>query len=165
MLKKCLAALVMVGLIGSAAWAAVEFAYDKEQVGKLHLGLSEKGIKQIIPGQPARGPEDLWGADGQYHQEWKYPAAGITLGMVSEKKGGPKSVERITITSPSTLRTQRGIGIGSSEAEVVKAYGRFRNAEDSKPGELLVAGSIFGGVLFQLQQGKVSGIFIGASAE
>lgn len=40
MLKKCLAALVMVGLIGSVALAAEEFNWAKEQVGKLHLGLS-----------------------------------------------------------------------------------------------------------------------------
>lgn len=71
----------------------------------------------------------------------------------------------MTITSPSTLQTQRGIRIGSTEQEVIKAYGRFQNAEDSKPGELLVAGSIFGGAMFNFHQGRVSGIFIGAAAE
>lgn len=164
MLKKYLVTMVIIGLIGSAALAANEFPYDKEQVGKLHLGLSAKEVKQIVPDQPARGPEDLWGADGEYHQEWKYPAAGITLGMVSKKKGGPKSIERITLNSPSKLQTQRGIGIGSTEAEVAKAYGPFRNAEDSTP-ERFVAGSNFGGVIFDFQQGKVSSIFIGAAAE
>lgn len=165
MLRKCWAALVMVGLMGSAALTANDFPYDQEQVGKLHLGLSAKEVKQIIPGRPTRGREGLWGADGQYHQEWQYAAAGITLGMVSEKKGGAKSVAAITITSPSKLQTQRGIGIGSTEPEVGKAYGPFRNAEDSKPGRLLVAGSIFGGVIFNFEQGKVSRIFIGAAAE
>ena len=164
MLKKCLVALVIVGLIGSAALAANEFPYDKEQVGKLHLGLSEKEVKQIIPDKPTRGPDELMGADGAYHQEWKYAAAGISLDMASEKKGGPKSIDSISVTSPSKLQTQRGIGIGSSEAEVAKAYGPFRNAEDSTP-ERFVAGSNFGGVIFDFQQGKVSGIFIGAAAE
>jgi hypothetical protein len=42
MLKKCLAALVMVGLIGSAALTATEFPYDKEHVEKLHFGLAAK---------------------------------------------------------------------------------------------------------------------------
>jgi len=165
MLKKCLAALVMLGLIGSAALAAVEFPYAKEQVGKLHLGLSEKEVKQLIPGQPTRGKEQLQGADGAYHQEWKYPAAGITLDMVSEKKEGLKTISAITITSPSTLKTQRGIGIGSTEAEVNEAYGRFRNAGDSEHFNCFIAGSIFGGVMFNFQQGKVSQIFIGAGAE
>ncbi len=165
MLKKYCAALVMLGLIGSVAFAAEEFDWTKESVGKLRPDLSEKEVKQIIPGQPSRGPEELWGADGAYHQEWKYPAAGITLGMVAEKKGGPKSIERITLTSPSTLATSKGIRIGSTEAEVNEAYGRFRNAEDSEHFNCFIAGSIFGGVMFNFTQGKVSRIFIGAAAE
>ena len=165
MLKKWWACMLVLVLLGSAAWAGNDFSYDQERLGKLQLGLGEKEVKQIISGKPQLGREELWGADGQYHQEWRYPAAGITLGMASEKKGGPKSVFSITITSPSTLQTQRGIGIGSTEAEVATAYGAFRNAEDSKPGEVLVAGSIFGGAMFHLQQGKVSRIFIGAAAE
>lgn len=165
MLKKCFASMVIVGLMSSVAFAADEFPFEKEQIGKLHIGLSERAVKQIIPGKPSRGPEKWWGADGQYHQEWQYTDGGITLGMVAKKKGGFKSIESLTITSPSILQTQRGIRIGSTEAEVIKAYGRFRNAEASKPGELLVAGSIFGGVMFDFQQGRVSRIFIGAAAE
>jgi hypothetical protein len=165
MLKKCFASLVIIGLMGSGAIAANEFPYGKEQVGKLHLDLSAKEVRQIIPGQPTSGPEELWDADGEYHQEWRYTAAGIILGMVAKKKGGPLSIWSITITSPSTLQTQRGIRIGSTEAEVVKAYGRFRSAEDSRPGEFFVAGSIFGGVMFDFQQGRVKRIFIGAAAE
>jgi hypothetical protein len=134
-------------------------------VGKLHLGLSEKEVKQIIPDKPTRGPEELMGADGLYHQEWKYAAAGITLGMDSKKKGGLKTVDSITLSSPSKLQTQRGIGIGSTEAEVAKAYGQFRNAEDEQAFGGFVAGSVFGGVMFNFEQGKVSRIFIGAAAE
>jgi hypothetical protein len=164
MLKKCVVALVMVGLIGSAAWAAKEFPYDKEQVGKLHLGLAAQAVQQVIPGKAVLGPDELMGADGLYHQEWKYSQAGISLDMTSEKQGGPKSIASISVTGPSKLKTQRGIGIGSSEAEVAKAYGAFRNKEDSTP-ERFVADSNFGGVIFNFQQGKVSGIFIGAAAE
>jgi len=165
MLKKCFTSLVIVGLICSVAFAADELDWTKEQVGKLRDGLSEREVKQIIPGKPRRGPEQWWGADGEYHQEWKYPDGGITLGMVSKKKGGPKSIWSITITSPSTLQTEKGIRIGSTEQEVNEAYGRFRNVEDSKKGEVFVAGSVFGGLIFNFQQGRVSNIFIGAAAE
>lgn len=154
----------MVGLMSSAAFAAQEFPYAKEQIGKLHLGLSAKAVQQIIPGKPVLGPEELQGADGAYHQEWKYPEAGITLGMVAKIKGGLKAIDSMTLTSPSTLQTQRGIGIGSTEAEVAKAYGPFRNGESSTP-ERFVAGSDFGGVIFNFEQGRVSGIFIGAASE
>ena len=92
MLKKCLAFIAIIGLIGSVAFAAEEFPYEKEQLGKLHIGLSEREVKQIIPGKPTTGPEELWGADGEYHQEWQYNAGGITLGMAAKKKGGPKSI-------------------------------------------------------------------------
>ena len=165
MVKKCLVSLVIAGLICSSTLAAEDFDWAKEQVGKLHYGLAEKEVKQIISGQLQRGKEEKWGADGQYHQEWKYPEAGLTLGMVSKKKGGAKSAESISVASPSTLKTQRGIGIGSTESEVAKAYGPFRNAGDSTPGERFVAGSNFGGVIFNFEQGKVSNIFIGAAAE
>jgi hypothetical protein len=165
MLKRCFVSMIIVGFMCSAAFAADEFSLEKEQIGKLHIGLSETEVRQIISGKPTRGAEKWWGADGQYHQEWQYPDGGITLGMVSKKKGGLKSLESLTITSPSILQTQRGIRIGSTEAEVVKAYGRIQNAEESKPGEFFVAGSIFGGVMFDFQQGKVSRIFIGAAAE
>lgn len=165
MLKKCCSVLLMVGLIGSVAWAAEEFDWTKEQVGKLRHGLSAQEVKQIIPGKPACGPEELWGADGEYHQEWQYPDVGVTLGMVSKKKGGSKSIWSITITSPSPLQTQRGIRIGSTELEVKDAYRRFRNAFDSEHFNCFIAGSIFGGVMFDLKQGKVSQIFIGAGAE
>ncbi len=165
MLKRCFTSLLIVGLIFSIAFAADEFDWTKEQVGKLRYGFSEREVKQIIPGKPRRGPEQWWGADGEYHQEWKYPDGGITLGMVSEKKGGPKSIWSITLTSPSKLQTQKGIRIGSTEQEVNEAYSRFRNADDSKKGEVFVAGSVFGGLIFNFQQDRVSNMFLGAAAE
>ncbi|MCK9378146.1 MAG: hypothetical protein M0P73_18660 [Syntrophobacterales bacterium] len=164
MLKKCLVSLVIVGFLGSAAFAAKEFPYDKEQIGELHLGLAAKAVQQTISGKPVLGPDELMGADGLHHQEWKYSQAGISLDMTSEKKGGTKSIASISVASPSKLKTQRGIGIGSTAAQVAKAYGPFRNNEDSTP-ECFVAGSNFGGVIFTFKQGKVSSIFIGAAAE
>ncbi len=73
-------------------------------------------------------------------------------------------IDSMTLTGPGTLQAQRGIGIGSPEAEVAKAYGSFRNAESSTP-ERFVAGSNFGGVILSFEQGRVSGIFIGAASE
>ena len=55
--------------------------------------------------------------------------------------------------------------VGSTEAEVIKAYRRHYNKEDSTAGSLVVAGPIYGGVTFEITKGKVSQIFIGASAE
>ncbi len=48
------------------------------QIDQLHPGLAAKEVRQIIPDKPTRGPDELMGADGAYHQEWKYAKAGIT---------------------------------------------------------------------------------------
>jgi hypothetical protein len=135
-----------------------------ERIGNLQIGLSEAKVKQRINCTPKREPERLWGADGAYHQTWKYVDCGITLSMVSEKKGAPKSIESITLNSPSRLSTKRNIQVGSSQKAVMKAYKSEWNRETSGA-DLFVAGSIYGGLIFQFQNGKVTQIFLGAAAE
>lgn len=85
--------------------------------------------------------------------------------MSSAQKGGSKSVDGITVTSPSVLKTKRGIQIGSTEKAVTKAYGRDKNTEDSVPKETFVAGSLYGGLIFNFKNNRVTEIFLGASAE
>jgi hypothetical protein len=135
-----------------------------ERIGNLRIGLAEAKVKQTINCQLNREPEQFWGADGAYHQKWKYADCGITLGMVSEQKGAAKSIESITIFHPSRLITKRGIRIGSSKKAVINAYKSDWNSESSKSANF-VAGSIYGGLIFQFQHGKVSQIFLGAAAE
>ena len=135
-----------------------------ERIGKLQIGLSEEKVKQKIKCVLKRDAEQLWGADGAYHQKWKYVDCGITLGMVSAKKSGLKSIESIQLNSPSRLSTKRNIQIGSSEKATRKAYQAESNGEPT-PTNSFVAGSIYGGLIFQFQHGKVSEIFLGAAAE
>jgi hypothetical protein len=135
-----------------------------ERIGKLQIGLSEQKVKQNINCALKREPEQLWGADGAYHQKWKYVDCGITLGMVSQKKGASKSIESITLNSPSRLSTKRNIQIGSDKKAVMKAYQAEWNRENNRS-DYFVAGSIYGGLIFQFQHGKVSEIFLGAAAE
>ncbi len=135
-----------------------------ERIGNLQVGLSEAKVKQRINCTLKREPEQLWGADGAYHQTWKYADCGITLSMVSEKKGAPKSIESITLNSPSRLSTKRNVRVGSPQKAVMKAYKSEWNRETSGA-DLFVAGSIYGGLIFQFQNGKVTQIFLGAAAE
>ncbi len=136
-----------------------------ERIGKLQIGLSEQKVKQKINCALNREPEKLWGADGAYHQKWKYVDCGITLGMVSAKKGASKSIESITLNNPSRLSTKRNIQIGSDKKAVMKAYQAEWNREESNRSDYFVAGSVYGGLIFQFQNGKVSEIFLGAAAE
>jgi hypothetical protein len=164
--KKILASFILAGFACNVSVSADEFALLREErMGNLRIGLSEGEVKKNIHCTLKRGPEELWDADGAYHQEWEYVGCGITLGMVSEKKGALKSIESITLVSPSNLSTKRGIRIGSTEQEVIKAYKPFWNREDSTPSRYFVAGTIYGGLMFDFENDQVSQIFLGASAE
>lgn len=166
MLRKIIAVIILFGFVCSFSFAENDFSLLKEErIGALHIGLSEKEVGKAINCVLKRGPEELWAADGAYHQKWRYTDCGITLDMVSEKKGGPKSIESITLLKPAKLSTKRGIRIGSSEQEVMNAYKSYWNKGDSKHFGRFVAGSIYGGLILTIKDGKVSSIFLGAAAE
>ena len=158
--------LVALGFMFSTSFAADEFALLKEErIGDLRIGLPEKDVRKAIHCPLKRGKDELWEADGDYHQSWEYVGCGVTLSMVSEKKGGSKSIESISLVSPSTLSTKRKIRIGSAKQDVIKAYKSHWNKEDSKRPDVFVAGSIYGGLMFTFENDKVNSIFLGAAAE
>lgn len=157
---------VTLGFLYNASYAADEFSLlNEERIGNLRIGLSEEEVKKTVRCELKREPDVLWGADGLYHQQWEYVGCGITLDMVSEKKGAAKKIESITLVAPSTLSTKRNIRVGSAKREVIKAYKSHWNKEDSKHFGGGVAGSIYGGVMFTFEKDKVTRIFLGAAAE
>ncbi len=166
MSKKILSLITLFLLVTVFPVIADEFSLlNEERIGDFSMGLSEKDIKEKVPCPLKLGKEELWGADGIYHQIWDYPACGLSFSMNSAQKGGSKTVDGITVTAPSTLKTKRGIHIGSSEQDVIKAYSHDRDAEDSIEKQVFVAGSIYGGLVFQFKNDRVESIFLGAGAE
>lgn len=163
MLRICLLWLVVFGFGGGSLWA--EGVSAKESLGRLKLGQGEDAVVKVLGKPGSKGKAELWEAIGAWVEEWHYPEQGVTLAMSSEKKGGAKSVLNISAEAPCSLATSRGIKIGSSEADVAKAYGKERSKEESVAGELFVAGSVYDGVMFTIKKGKVVQIFIGAAAE
>jgi len=71
----------------------------------------------------------------------------------------------VTLSTPSRKKTSRGIGIGSLQKEVLEAYGAEFNREESLLPDTIIAGSVFGGLVFTMKDGRVESIFIGAAAE
>ncbi len=142
---------------------AGEKPVEQEAFGKLTLGQAGEDILRILGKPESRGKDVDWEAIGEWVQEWKYQ--GLTLFMASAKKRGAKTLLNVSASPGCTLTTARGIGIGSSEAAVRKAYGALEEKSESTRGETFVAGSIYGGVIFRFTGGKVTGIFIGAAAE
>ena len=136
-----------------------------ESLGKLRLGLPEKDVVKLLGSPASRGELVFQEADGNYVQGWHYPDKGIELWMsAGGKKSGVKRIAAITASAPCTFATKKGIKIGDAESAARKAYVEHVDRETSDPGTLVV-GSIYGGIIFNFTEGKVSRIFFGAAAE
>ena len=70
----------------------------------------------------------------------------------------------ITASAPCTFATRKGIKIGDAESRARKAYTENVDRESSDP-RTLVVGSVYDGIIFNFTEGKVSGIFFGASGK
>jgi hypothetical protein len=126
--------------------------------------LDKDVIKKL--GEPEEKSEALvWGADGLEHQTWYYKAKGIELDFIRDEDNN-QTVKSIRISSPCSLKTSRNIGIDSTKKEVLDAYKNEINQEDSsKDLSSIVAGTVYGGVIFHLENDRVSSFFVGAAAE
>lgn len=137
---------------------------EDEALGELKYGLEDKEIIRIIGAAESTSEATVWGADEMEHQTWIYKSKGIELDMI--RNGENQKVDMITVRYPCDLKTKENIGIGSSKEEVINAYNDLINQEESNVDQgIIVVGSVYGGVLFSMENNVVSEIFIGASAD
>jgi hypothetical protein len=136
-----------------------------ESIGSVKIGLNGESLMQILGRPDSMGAIQMSEASGAYIQNWDYNKIGIKFEMESHDSLGSKRVSSIEIASPCTLSTKKGIKIGSTLDEVKKEYGEHQDKENSDEKSSFVAGSIYGGIIFTIEAGKVNKIFIGASAE
>jgi hypothetical protein len=144
-----------------AAWKMLK----AERFGELRLELPEKDVLKLLGKPEKQGRVVLQGADGMYVQTWSYPAKGLEFTMSAEKKTGPKSIASITAFPPCDFSTKKGIKIGSPEGDTRKAYAAWADRENASEKNTFIAGSVYGGIIFNFTKGKVSRIFFGAAAE
>ena len=144
-------AIVLVGLLLCAPlWAAPRF-------GPLYVGAPEGTVLKKL-GQPrSKTPEKMEPATGSVITTYSYP--GIDVVMEQEMSKIWK-VARFTLKPPCRLKSEQGIGIGSTLAEVRKFYPK-QKVEDNH----LLVGDVYDALLFRFQKGKVVEIFVGALAE
>lgn len=134
------------------------------EVEGLALGTTASEVVVLLGMPTDKTPVVDEAATGDFVSMWTWESKGIEAKMTAPSTSGPFAVGSLTIALPSALKTVQGIGLGASLAEVEAAYGARINAEESTP-DTVVVGSIFGGMLFAIVDGKVSEIFVGAAAE
>lgn len=148
-----------------------ELGFDlmqNETIGSLKYGLSSVKVRALLGEPDKKSKQEVWGADGEEHQTWHYKNQGIELDMIGTKN--KQEINMITINNPSILKTSRNIGLSSTKEEVLKAYREeinpdTDNSETLTDPDAIIAGTIYGGIIFKLKDNRVSSIFIGAGAE
>jgi hypothetical protein len=138
---------------------------EEERLGALRHGMSAAELIKAVGDPAKKGRVEPWEADAAYHQTWEYPAAGLVIDMVADARKGPQTLGSLTVTAPSMLASLRGIRIGSPRADVEQQYDAVRDREMEEPGGDIIAGSIYGGLIFAFKDGKVAQMFLGAAAE
>lgn len=136
----------------------------RESVCGIKIDMPEKIVAGNF-GNWEHSPIEYWPADGLYHQRRYLASRDIELNFSSEDSSFEKPVvSSILLGERANLKTARNVGIGSSYDQVYSAYRDDINKEESND-SVLVAGSVYGGLIFMLENGKVSRIFLGAAAE
>jgi hypothetical protein len=135
-----------------------------ELIGDIAIGQEAAAIRKAH-GQPQRtGAIEEFEATGAFEQRWEF-GDGLTVLMQSHTRSGPQSVSGVIVVAPSTLTSRRGIAIGSDRAAVERAYGDVRDPDIEATPESFTAGSIYGGLHFSFEDGKVTQMFLGQAAE
>jgi len=133
-----------------------------EKIGELSLGQPVALIKKIIGNPDEVTKVEIWGSDGDYHQTWRYKRKGIEIDLVGDNES--KKICSIIIVAPCKLKTKEKIGVGSSLDDVQRAYKTQINSTFSNS-ETIVIGSIYDGLVFFMDLGKVNKIILGSMAE
>ncbi len=142
-------------------------AWTDEGFGELKLDMPVEKVEEILGGGFLRGDEFEQAATGDWVRRMLWDEKGIDVWVGSLEQGGPKIVRSITIKEPCDFKTVQGLGIGSPMEQVKEVYGQWEDVEDGRREmpEDFVVGSIYGGLIFSFQDGKVSEMFLGAAAE
>jgi hypothetical protein len=138
---------------------------QSDSLGDLRIDMPERKVIELLGEPEEKGEQLLSEADALYHQEWRYPRQGVFLDLVSTSTDDKQRIASIRAGLHSILETTKGIKVGDSFAAVNKAYRDQLDADNSDPPFTLLAGSLYAGLLFSFEEGKVIQIFLGAVAE
>ncbi len=139
---------------------------DIEHLGDLRLGMSTDSAETIAGKPGSKSKAEKWGADEMMHETWKWNDKGLEMNIVSDPQNAAagKQVFSITASANCPYKTKAGIGVGSTMEEIQAAYKDQINKEETGDNQVII-GSMYGGIIFTLQNNKVLHVFVGAAAE
>ena len=152
----------------TAILIAVSFAFalDFKAFNLDGLTTSSPDTKAIEKyGQPEKKDKaELEPATGDWLSKYEWSSKGIAIIMAGKsEKAKSWGIRDMTVRSPFTGKTDKGIGIGSDAAEVTKVYGK---ATSLKKDEIEYSeGDCCTIVSFTLKNGKVEKIWVGPTPE
>ena len=135
-----------------------------EFTGDLRCGLDTAALDQLLGAPSETEQPEEEGATGEWVMSRKWANAGVSVILSGTTAAGPHTVRGLTIEAPSQLKTVRGIGIGSSLADVRAAYAKAISEDDSND-ESIIVGSLYGGLFVTLAGGVVTSMYAGQGAE
>ena len=135
-----------------------------EAIGGIRMEMTDKEVVAVL-GQPSKkGKAIEEGATGETVAQWEWKKAGINV-LFTDANKTPK-VRGIGLSDPSALKTKKGVGIGSSRAELDTAYGAgHMKAGDDGPDASYTVGNHYYGLVFSFEGGKVKSAYWGTLAE
>jgi hypothetical protein len=146
--------------------AAGETLLQSDGIGPVKIGMTESALVKSIGEPDSKSAPELWGADGLEHSDWTYAASGLTVNMAKVPEDGETLVYSIFAAAPCTLTTQRGVAVGTPKDTVLSSYADSIDPESNPDTNArIVIGSIYGGIVVDIENGAVKDIFVGASAE
>lgn len=157
--------------VASAA-EVTRYSWERETIGELRLGMSAPEVRALLgPPSAAEGPT-LSEATGGLLLTWTYPNEGVFLSFeqASTNAESPSVLVSVRILAPSKATTSLRVGIGASFSEALAAYADVNDPDQEGDGLVdeygnIVVGSIYGGLYFRIEDGRVAQMFLGSAAE
>lgn len=143
-----------------------------ESLNGVKINMAESDVVRLL-GQPESvTPETLNEAFGLYFTDYMYQGGRMVVTLSTETPGGPKTVVVARAEAGANVSTFGGIMMGDGLNELRTVYAEYEDREESpvpnsptNDSYNYVVGSIYGGVIFQVTNGKVDHMILGAGAE
>lgn len=154
--------LLILALAGTAAANDPDDSvYANEAIGPLHTQMTDAALVKVLGRPTKKQTPEQEGATGQWVASWTWKDASALL--VSDTKKGPWHARNIS-GSRKDWKTKKGIHVGSTRAEVEKAYPHKPDDPPREDNDQYLVGSAYGGMLIFLKKDRVDEIAIGVFA-